>query len=76
MKLQYEVNETVRTVDLDELAVLRAEELLQGTNMKLNDICEAIGYSDTTQFIRDFKKKYQQTPAKYRKLAVHSGSAE
>lgn len=54
----------------------RAEELLQGTNMKLNDICEAVGYCDTTQFIRDFKKKYQQTPAKYRKQAVHSGSAE
>lgn len=52
----------------------RAEELLQGTNMKLNDICEAIGYSDTTQFIRDFKKKYQQTPAKYRKQFLNNAS--
>lgn len=52
----------VRNFKLD-----RAQKLLQTTDMKLNDICDSIGYSDTTQFIRDFKKRYQQTPAKYRK---------
>jgi len=40
--------------------------------MKLDDICDSIGYSDTTQFIRDFKKKYEITPAKYRKQLRHS----
>lgn len=52
----------VRAFKLD-----RAQKLLQTTNLKLEDICESIGYSDTTQFIRDFKKQYSQTPAKYRK---------
>lgn len=52
----------VRAFKLD-----RAQKLLQTTNLKLEDICESIGYSDTTQFIRDFKKQYGQTPAKYRK---------
>ncbi len=37
------------------------------TFLKLDDICDSVGYSNTTQFIRDYKKKYGQTPAKYRK---------
>lgn len=49
----------------------RAQKLLQETDLKLEDICESIGYSDTTQFIRDFKKKYGQTPGKYRKSFLY-----
>lgn len=45
----------------------RAVTLLEETNLKLNDICDAIGYKDTTQFIRSFKERYGVTPAKYRK---------
>lgn len=51
----------------------QAASLLQTTDLKLNDICDSIGYKDTTQFIRDFKKRYDITPAKYRKqyLVAH-----
>lgn len=52
----------MRTFKLD-----RAKRLLQATNLKLNDICDEIGYSDSTQLIRDFKKQYGTTPAKFRK---------
>lgn len=45
----------------------RAQKLLQATDLKLDDICELVGYSDTTQFIRDFKKQYGTTPSKYRR---------
>lgn len=45
----------------------RAEELLRTTNLKLNDICDAVGYKDTTQFIRNFKEQYSATPGQYRK---------
>lgn len=45
----------------------QAIRLLQKTDLKLNDICESVGYKDTTQFIRDFKKNYEITPAKYRR---------
>lgn len=46
-----------------------AGELLRTIpSMKLADICEAVGYNDTTQFIRDFKAQYGITPAKYRRL--------
>ena len=59
---QQSFSEILRNFKLD-----RAQKLLQTTDMKLDDICDSIGYSDTTQFIRDFKKKYEMTPAKYRK---------
>lgn len=52
---------------LREFKLHRAAELLQQTDLKLNDICDAIGYKDTTQFIRGFKEQYGVTPAKYRK---------
>ena len=60
---------------LREFKLNRAQKLLQTTNLKLDDICESIGYSDTTQFIRDFKKQYGITPAKYRKQFLQEASA-
>jgi len=57
-----------------EFKLNRAQKLLQTTNLKLDDICESIGYSDTTQFIRDFKKQYGITPAKYRKQFLQEAS--
>ena len=50
----------------------QADKLLQTTDKKLNEICDIIGYSDTTQFIRDFKQRYGNTPAKYRKAFQES----
>lgn len=55
---------------LSSFKIEQATSLLQTTNLKLNDICESIGYKDTTQFIRDFKKRYEITPAKYRKQFI------
>lgn len=52
---------------LREFKLKQAKKLLQTTDQKLNEICESVGYSDTTQFIRDFKQQYGNTPAKYRK---------
>lgn len=55
------------TTILSNFKMEQASSLLQKTNLKLNVICDSIGYKDTTQFIRDFKKRYKITPAKYRK---------
>ncbi len=45
----------------------QSKKLLQTTSLDLNEICDSIGYKDSSQFIRDFKRKYGITPGKYRK---------
>lgn len=45
----------------------RAAELLVQSDLKLEAICEQIGYQDVTQFIRYFKDAYHYTPHVYRK---------
>ncbi len=52
---------------LKEFKLQKAAELLQTTNLKLEDVCSEIGYKDSRQFIRNFKEQYNITPAKYRK---------
>lgn len=49
------------------LRMERAADLLQNTDMKIEQICDAVGYCDTTQFIKTFKKQYDMTPSAYRK---------
>ena len=44
-----------------------AKELLSKDKMPISDICEAIGYSSVSYFIRIFKEETGMTPAKYRK---------
>lgn len=62
-----EANSTFTKI-LREFKLKQAEKLLQTTDKRLNEICDSIGYADITQFIRDFKQQYGNTPAKYRKL--------
>lgn len=47
-----------------------AAELLRETDMKVEQICENVGYSDTTQFIKTFKSYFGMTPLKYRKNEI------
>ncbi len=55
------------TENLREYRMYHAEEILRtNPNSKLAAVCEAIGYGDTVQFIRDFKARYGVTPAKYK----------
>ena len=66
-KLFREETGSTFTQILRDFKLKQAKKLLQTTDKKLNEICDTIGYSDTTQFIRDFKQQYGNTPAKYRK---------
>ena len=56
-------SQQIRNLRLDQAA-----RLLRETNKKLDAICEEVGYTDVTQFIHNFKKKYGTTPIRYRKL--------
>lgn len=43
-----------------------AKGLLLDTNMKINDICKAVGYSNLSYFCKAFRNEYGVTPEKYR----------
>lgn len=53
---------------LKEFKLRQAARLLTDTQLQLNEICDAIGYQDSSQFIHSFKKVYGVTPTQYRKL--------
>lgn len=44
-----------------------AEQLLQGQTMSLQEIAEAVGYSNVFNFSRAFKKYFGESPAYYRR---------
>lgn len=43
-----------------------AEELLRTTNFNVDEIAERLGYSDTSSFIRAFKRWHETTPKQFR----------
>lgn len=47
-----------------------AESLLQASDMSLQEIVEAVGYSSSSAFISNFKSKYDCTPMKYKKKGL------
>lgn len=47
---------------------MKAKELILNTNMKINDIAKAVGYSDTSYFYRKFKKYYGVCPSTLREI--------
>ena len=53
---------------LNKTKNIKAKELILGTNMKINDIAKAIGYTDTSYFYRKFKKYYGICPSTLRDM--------
>ena len=49
-----------------------AMQLLQGTQMKLDEIALQLGYGDTASFTRAFRRWLGQAPGEYRKLSATS----
>lgn len=45
-----------------------AESLLVNTEIPVHEICERVGFSELSNFMKSFKKKYGQTPSNYRAL--------
>lgn len=66
-RMFHQQNRTTFSALLREFKLRQAAKLLQETKLKLNNICEIIGYKDCTQFIANFKALYGETPAKFRK---------
>ncbi len=53
---------------LTEVRIKKAKHFLKTTNYKLNDISKMVGYNDTKNFLKMFKKYVGVTPLDYRKL--------
>jgi len=49
----------------------KAKSLLDRTDKKIYEICEAVGYSDVNHFNRVFRREYGMTPFDYRKRNEH-----
>ena len=52
---------------LKEIRLKEAKRLLDETDMKINEISEAVGYDDDKHFMKTFKSLYSVTPSEYRK---------
>lgn len=52
---------------IQQVRVQKACELLTSTKLPVQNIAEAVGYTDVTYFIRMFKKHQHTTPLQYRK---------
>lgn len=57
---------------LRRIRMENAAALLTDTDMKVEQICDSVGYSDTTQFIKTFKSYFGTTPLKYRKRKIQN----
>lgn len=51
---------------LNDLRIRRAGQLLLQTDMKIYEVCEAVGYHNIEHFNHVFKKKMGTTPKSYR----------
>ncbi|ALS26504.1 AraC family transcriptional regulator [Paenibacillus sp. 32O-W] len=58
---------------IDGLRMRQAKRLLKTTDLKLKDIMLEVGYVDSTNFIRKFKKNEGVTPIQYRNI-TNSGT--
>lgn len=67
---QYFKNHTGNTVNeyITGLRIKKAQELLVTTNKNLTEITEAVGYINTSSFIRRFKQMTGVTPGQYSKM--------
>ena len=49
-----------------ELCMREAERLLRTTDLNINEIAESVGFHNYTQFYKQFQKRFNLTPRKYR----------
>ena len=57
---------------LRQLRMQRARHLLETTNLSVKQVMVAVGVSDESHFVRDFKKACGLTPARYREQFLSS----
>ncbi|MEK3913127.1 helix-turn-helix domain-containing protein [Paenibacillus sp. FSL H7-0331] len=56
---------------LNGVRIRKAKHMLEGTDLKIQDISHLIGYQTINSFIRMFKKHTGLSPGEYRKMHTH-----
>lgn len=51
---------------VNKLKLQRAQVLLRNTDMKITEICQTVGFEDSTYFSSVFKKYFQVSPSEFR----------
>lgn len=51
---------------IKQIRMEKAQELLLNTNMKVTDISQAVGYTNTSYFCKSFQKLFGTTPERFR----------
>lgn len=51
---------------VNRLKLQRAQVLLRNTDMKMTDICQTVGFEDSTYFSSIFKKHFHMSPSEFR----------
>ena len=51
---------------IKKVRMQKAQELLLNTNMRVSDICQAVGYSNLSYFCKSFSEEFGKTPEKFR----------
>lgn len=64
--LQIELGKPAK-VFIDEFVMMEAKSLLRQTTMSIQQICQLLGFEDTSHFTKSFKKQTNITPSEYRK---------
>lgn len=60
------INKYIKTIRME-----KAKELLAGSNIKIVDLCTAVGFHNLSYFCQNFREYYGETPEQYRKLAYY-----
>ena len=55
---------------MDLLRLEKAKELLEGSEMKIEDVAEKVGYNSSYSFARFFKKHMGVSPKEYRDIKL------
>ncbi len=63
------------SVYLNNLRMEKAKELLGDISLKIYEIAQLVGFSDTAYFNRVFKEKYDRTPLQYRQKMIDEGDS-
>ena len=70
VEVETDISAGLPAFDLVGLPDAAVREAREKTNMRMYEVCDAVGYNSVEHFLRTFKRATGQTPLQYRKENV------